>query len=130
MGKLTDRYSHLTLIATGCLAGAGYYAGLAFVSDPWSLLALQLLNAWFFAAVAGVGLPLFQDLIPRPGLATGLYMNTRRLGAIVSGPIIAIGALSVLGDRGIFLACAGLTVLALLVVGVVARTGRSVTTNG
>ena len=103
------------LIASGCLAGIGYYAGLALVADPWWLLGLQLLNAWFFAAVAGVGLPLFQDLIPRPGLATGLYMNTRRLGAIVSGPIIAIGALTVLGDRGIFLACAGLTLVALVV---------------
>jgi len=124
MGKLTDRYSHLLLIATGCLAGVAYYLGLAFVSDPWSLLALQLLNAWFFAAVAGVGLPLFQDLIPRPGLATGLYMNTRRVGAIVSGPIIAIGALTVLGERGIFVACAALTLLALVVVGAAARSQR------
>lgn len=124
MGRLSMRYSHLLLIATGCLAGIGYYAGLAFVADPWSLLALQLLNAWFFAAVAGVGLPLFQDLIPRPGLATGLYMNTRRVGAIVSGPIIAVGALTVLGDRGIFVACAALTLLALLVVGAAARSKR------
>lgn len=124
MGKLSDRYPHLLLIATGCLAGIGYYLGLAFVADPWSLLALQLLNAWFFAAVAGVGLPLFQDLIPRPGLATGLYMNTRRVGAIVSGPIIAFGALTVLGERGIFVACAALTLLALLVVGAAARSGR------
>jgi hypothetical protein len=29
-------------------------------------------------------------------------MNTRRVGAIVSGPIIAIGTLTVLGERGIF----------------------------
>ena len=124
MGKLSDRHSHLLLIATGCLAGIAYYLGLAFVADPWSLLALQLLNAWFFAAVAGVGLPLFQDLIPRPGLATGLYMNTRRVGAIVSGPIIAIGALTVLGERGIFVACAALTLVALGVVGAAARSKR------
>jgi len=124
MGKLSDRHSHLLLIATGCLAGIAYYLGLAFVADPWSLLALQLLNAWFFAAVAGVGLPLFQDLIPRPGLATGLYMNTRRVGAIVSGPIIAIGALTVLGERGIFVACAALTIVALGVVGAAARSQR------
>ena len=124
MGRLSERFSHLTLIATGCLAGIAYYLGLAFVADPWSLLALQLLNAWFFAAVAGVGLPLFQDLIPRPGLATGLYMNTRRVGAIVSGPIVAVGALTVLGERGIFVACAALILLALLVVGAAARSKR------
>jgi MFS transporter, SET family, sugar efflux transporter len=62
------------------------------------LVALQLLNAWSFAGIAGIGLPLFQQMIPRPGLSTGLYMNTRRIGSIVSGPIIAIGSLTVFGN--------------------------------
>jgi hypothetical protein len=53
------------------------------------------LNAWF---LAGIGLPLFQQMIPRPGLSTGLYMNTRRIGSIVSDPIIAIGSLTALGN--------------------------------
>jgi hypothetical protein len=53
-----------------------------------------VLNAWFFAGIAGVGLPLFQQMIARPGLPTGLYMNTRRIGSILSGPIIAIGSLT------------------------------------
>jgi len=51
-------------------------------------------------------------------------MNTRRVGAIVSGPIIAVGALTVLGERGIFVACAALILLALLVVGAAARSKR------
>ena len=125
IGRLSARFSHLGLVATGCLAGIAYYVGLAFVSDPWSLLGLQVLNAWFFAAIAGVGLPLFQDLLPRPGLATGLFMNTRRLGAIASGPIIAVGSLTVLGERGIFVACAALTVLALAVVAGAAGAARA-----
>ena len=80
-----------------------------------------MLNAWFFAAVAGVGLTLFQQIIPRPGLASGLYTNTRRLGAIVSGPIISLGSMTALGYSGIFAVCAALTVLALVVVGVARR---------
>ena len=63
---------------------------MAFVTGPVLLLGLQALNAWFFAVVAGVGLTLFQEIIPRPGLASGLYTNTRRVGAIVSGPIIGL----------------------------------------
>ena len=43
-------------------------------------------------------------------------MNTRRLGAIVSGPIIAVGALTALGQRGIFVASAAVTVLGLLII--------------
>jgi SET family sugar efflux transporter-like MFS transporter len=58
------------------------------------------------------------------GLATGLYMNTRRVGAIVSGPIIAIGSMSALGYRGIFAVCAALTVVALVVIWAASRTTR------
>ena len=82
-----------------------------------------MLNAVFFAVVAGVGLALFQQIIPRPGLASGLYTNTRRIGAIVSGPLIALGSLAV-GYRAVFVACAALTGLALLVVTVLIVTTR------
>jgi SET family sugar efflux transporter-like MFS transporter len=93
-----------------------------FVTEPIFLIALQPLNAWSFAGIAGIGLPLFQQMIPRPGLSTGLYMNTRRLGAIVSGPIIAIGSLTVLGQRGIFLTSAVLTLISLAIITVASRT--------
>jgi MFS transporter, SET family, sugar efflux transporter len=124
IGRLTGRFSSLGLIATGCLAGIAYYVGLAFVSGPVLLIGLQVLNACFFGAVAGVGLTLFQQVIPRPGLASGLYMNTRRLGAIVSGPVIALGSLTILGQRGIFVGCAILTVLGLILIGAAGRIGR------
>jgi SET family sugar efflux transporter-like MFS transporter len=129
IGRLSDRYSHLGLIATSCLAGIAYYLGLAFVSGPIVLIALQVLNAWFFAGIAGIGLPLFQQMIPRPGLSTGLYMNTRRIGAIVSGPIIAIGSLTVFGQRGIFLASAVLTLIGLGIIGIASRTTKSTRMN-
>jgi SET family sugar efflux transporter-like MFS transporter len=122
IGRLSNRFSHLGLIATSCLAGIAYYLGLMFVTEPMLLIALQPLNAWSFAGIAGVGLPLFQLMIPRPGLSTGLYMNTRRLGAIVSGPIIAIGSLTVLGQRGIFLVSAALTLISLAIIAVANRT--------
>ena len=116
IGRLSERYSQLGLIATSCVAGIAYFLGLAFVNGPILLIGLQLLNAWSFAGIAGIGLPLFQQLIPRPGLSTGLYMNTRRIGAIVAGPIIAVGSLTVLGQRGIFLTCAAVTFLGLLII--------------
>jgi MFS family permease len=130
IGRLSDRYSHLGLIATGCLAGIAYYLGLAFVTGAIVLIALQVLNAWFFAGIAGIGLPLFQRMIARPGLSTGLYMNTRRVGSIVSGPIIAIGSLTVLGQRGIFLTSAALTLIGLVIIASPAeRISKSVTTG-
>ena len=123
-GRLSERHSHLGLIVTSCVAGIGYYLGLAYVTGPVLLIGLQLLNAWSFAGIAGVGLPLFQQMIPRPGLSTGLFMNTRRVGSIVSGPIIAIGSATVLGQRGIFLTCAALTVIGLVVIAIARRVQR------
>lgn len=78
---------------------------------PVMLLALQALNAGFFAALAGIGLTIFQDMIPRPGIATGLYTNTRRIGTILAGPIIGIAS-TPWGYPGLYAACAALTALA------------------
>jgi MFS transporter, SET family, sugar efflux transporter len=89
-----------------------------------ALIGLQVLNGWFFATVAGVGLTMFQRLIPRPGLATGLYVNTRRLGSVVSGPVIALGAGLAHGYSGVFIVCAALSAVALAsLVAVAARSG-------
>jgi SET family sugar efflux transporter-like MFS transporter len=121
IGRLSYRFSNLRLIASGCLVGIAYYAAMVFVAGPVLLIGLQVLDAWFFAVVAGVGLTLFQQIIPRPGLASGLFVNTRRLGAIVSGAVIGIGSLTPLGYGGIFAVCAALTALALIAIGVAAR---------
>jgi SET family sugar efflux transporter-like MFS transporter len=116
IARLNRKYSGKALIASGCLAGFAYYAGMALVADPITLIGLQLLHAWFFGVVAGVGLTLFQQIIPRPGLASGLFTNTRRLGAIASGPIIAVGSMTALGYQGVFAVCAILTAAALIII--------------
>jgi SET family sugar efflux transporter-like MFS transporter len=121
IGRLTERFSSLGLIVTGCLAGIVYYAGVAVATGPVLLLVLQPLNAWCFAAIGGVGLTLFQQMISRPGLSTGLYMNTRRIGAILSGPLIALGGATVLGLRATFWACAVLTLIGMLILLAAAR---------
>jgi SET family sugar efflux transporter-like MFS transporter len=121
IGRLSGRFSNLRLIASGCLVGIVYYAAMAFVFGPVLLVGLQALNAWFFAVVAGIGLTLFQHVIPRPGLASGLYTNTRRVGAVVSGLVISLGSQTVLGYGGIFAICAALTVVALIAVAAAAR---------
>ena len=92
LGRLSTRFSLTRLMVVGCLAGVAYYAGMVLVTGPIALIALQALNAVFFASVAGVGLTLFQELIPGPGMATGLNTNTRRTGPVVAGPTIGPGA--------------------------------------
>ncbi|MFT4217083.1 MAG: MFS transporter [Micropruina sp.] len=115
LGRLWNRYGPVALLVVGSMAGIAFYVAMAFVNDPMALVGAQILNAWFFATVTGVGLTWFQDLIPRPGLASGLFANTRRIGAIVSGGVIAIAGTTA-GYTGMFLVCAGLTAAALVVI--------------
>ena len=121
IARLNRRVASLHLIAAGCLVGTAYYATMTFVTGAVALIAVQALNAWFAAVVAGVGLTLFQDVIRRPGL----YTNTRRVGAIVSGPIIGFGSATALGYGGAFAVCAALTVGALAAIVVAGRTAPS-----
>ena len=65
--------------------------------------------------MAGVGLALFQQAIPRAGLASGLYANATRLGAMLSGAIIGLASLTRLGYGGVYVADAVICLIALLV---------------
>lgn len=114
MGRMNRRYTSLGLILGGCVAGLGYCAAMAVLSGPVALIAVQVLSAWLVAAVAGIGLTLFQELIARPGLAAGIYANTRRIGAVLSGAIIGFGSTTALGYRGVFVGSGLVTGLALV----------------
>ncbi|MFF1382246.1 MFS transporter [Arthrobacter sp. NPDC058288] len=122
IGRLGRRFSSRALLTSGCVTGIAYYAAMAFATSPAVLVALQVLNAWSFAMVAGVGLTLFQQIIPRPGLASGLFTNAARLGAVVSGAVIGLGSTTALGYQGVFAASAALTVLAMVILSVAGRT--------
>ena len=121
IGRLSRRFSGYAMIISGCIAGILYYTAMIFVRDPVALIALQALNAWFFGVVIGIGMTMFQQIIPRPGLATGLFTNTRRIGSIISGPIIGLASIKALGYPGLFAACAVLTVAALSIIEVTRR---------
>lgn len=126
VGRLVGRVSTTTLLAAGCVAGVAYYAGMAAASGPVALLALQVLNAAFYAVVAGVGLTWFQEVIPGASRATSLYANASRVAAIAAGPLIGVAGLGS-GYRGVFAASAAVTAgaLALIVgVGAMGRPGR------
>jgi len=125
LGRLGGRFSDLALVVSGSVVGIAYFLLMAVVTGPVGLVAVQLLNAWAFAVIAGTGLGLFQRIVARPGLASGLYANTRRLGGVVSGPVIGLGGATAWGYSGAFLVCAALTAVGLLLVVVALRTTRA-----
>jgi SET family sugar efflux transporter-like MFS transporter len=120
-GRFTDRSRVLLVI--GCGAGIAYYALAALASAPWQFVLLQPLNAWFFAVVAGLGLTIFQEVFPSPGLASGLFTNTRRVGAVFSGLLISAAAAFASPYQAVYAAAA--LVVALVLIGfVIAAAGR------
>jgi len=122
LGKLNGRISDLALVVSGSAVGALYFVLMTLVTGPVGLVAVQLLNAWSFAVIAGTGLGLFQRIVARPRLASGLYANTRRLGGVVSGPVIGLGGATAWGYGGAFLVCAALTAVGVLLVALALRT--------
>ncbi len=127
IGRLQEHRPVRLLLAGGWASGVVYYGLIALVHEPWQLLTLQPLNAWFFATVAGLGLGLtvFQDVFPSPGLASGLFTNTRRAGAILAGLLIAaLGAFP--GPyRAVYVAAAVIVLGVLTVAAAVTARDRS-----
>ncbi len=113
LGQVASRYGQRRLVAGGCLAGIAYFAAMTVCTGPVVLVSAQPLNAVCVATVSGIGLTLVQDVVGRPGLASSLFMNTTRVGAIIAGPVLAIGGLGGPGYSGVFAVCAALVVVGL-----------------
>ena len=113
LGRVAHRVGQRRLIAGGCAAGFAYFVAMTFCTGPTVLVGAQPLNAVFVSAVSGLGMTLVQDVVGRPGLASALFMNTTRVGAIIAGPVLAIGGLQGPGYSGVFAVCAGLVVVGL-----------------
>lgn len=87
-GYYAKRLGKRFLMMVALAAGLAFYAGLLFLTAPWALLALQLLNAVFIGILAGIGMLYFQDLMPgQAGSATTLFTTAGRTGWIFAGSV-------------------------------------------
>lgn len=110
-GRMGSHHGKLTLVLLGTALGTAYYAALVLVHAPGWLVALQVLNALFVALADGIGLAWFQDLVPAAGMASGLYFNSRKVGAIIGGGVIGLASSGPLGVGGVYLCVAVLLAL-------------------
>jgi SET family sugar efflux transporter-like MFS transporter len=117
-GALAARHSLRNLVLLGAGVGIAYFAAMTASTQVWHVAAAQLLNACFIAAVTGLGMSYFQDLMPtRLGRATTMFSNSYRISAMLAG--LVFGAVQVAGYRSSYLlgAClcaAGLALLAFI----------------
>jgi SET family sugar efflux transporter-like MFS transporter len=90
-GALATRVPLHRLVLLGGGFGVVYYGLVTAATGAWQVAAAQLLNACFVSATMGLGISLFQDLLPgRPGRATALFTNTNRVSAMLAGPVLGL----------------------------------------
>jgi SET family sugar efflux transporter-like MFS transporter len=91
LGAVTTRIPVRVVVFAGGACGIAYYAMAGLSSAVWQLVAAQLVDAVFIAAVSGVGISYMQDLLPRhPGRATTLFANSLPIGAVLAGPLFGL----------------------------------------
>jgi SET family sugar efflux transporter-like MFS transporter len=114
-GLLATKSDQARLIRIAVVIAIVYYALLSFVRVPWQVYPLQILSAAITAVVGGIAITFFQNFLPeQPGTATNLYATAGRIGGTVG--YLAFGVLaSAFGHRVVFWACAGLSVLAFVI---------------
>ena len=107
-GHVAAKGHQRAVILSGTAAAVCYFVALRFVTAPWHVYPLQVLNASAVAVVTSVAIPYFQDLLPRQaGIATSLYSGALKVGALLGFATFGAWA-SELGNRGLFLVCAAL----------------------
>lgn len=91
LGVLTARFRLRVLLLVGTACGVAYYLAVALASAVWVLLATQVINAFFIAAVTGLGISYMQELLPlQPGKATTMFTNSFPIGAMLAGPLLGL----------------------------------------
>jgi len=111
-GALASRRTLRQLLLIGATIGVAYFVAMTFTEAVWQVAAAQILNACFIAAVTGLGISYFQDLMPtRLGRATATFTNTYRISAMLAG--LAFGPVQIAGYRSAYLIGTGLCALGL-----------------
>jgi len=122
-GLLASRWPLLRpLWLAGC-AGLAFFVGIWWAVDFTSLVVLQLFNALFIGLSGGLGLVVFQALMPhRLGVASTLFSNAIQSGALIGSSLGGVIA-QLWGYQNVFLASAILCMVSILAIVMANRLG-------
>jgi MFS transporter, SET family, sugar efflux transporter len=93
LGATSSRVPLRKLLLAGPVFAVAYFSVAAVATHTWQLGVAQILNAAAIAAIQGLGIAYYQDLLPRhPGRASTLYSNGFPAGAMLGAPILGVAA--------------------------------------
>jgi len=115
-GRVGDRFGNKLLVQRSLVSFIVVMIAMAYVTKPWHLLALRVLQG-FFAGYGALNVSMAALSAPREKVATaiGTVQTAQRLGPAL-GPIIGGTLAPVVGLRNTFLVAAGVYVIALLMI--------------
>ncbi|HXE80362.1 MAG TPA: MFS transporter [Vicinamibacterales bacterium] len=113
-GRLADRVGRKLLVARSLVSFIVIMGAMAFVTHPWQLLALRIVQG-VFAGYGSLCLAMAADCAPRHQVAQAisLVQTTQRLGPAV-GPVLGGIVAGLVGLRQAFLVTAAFYVVALI----------------
>ena len=115
-GRLSDRFGRKIMVVRSLTAASLVMAGIAFVTNPWQMLALRCALG-LLTGYGPLALTMAAESAPRAQMASaiGLVQTAQRLGPAV-GPVIGGALARLLGLRATFLVTAGFYAAALVLV--------------
>lgn len=113
-GRVADRVGKLRLMIAAAGGAVVFFCLLPLVSSPPALLALQLVNAAWTAVALSIPMVMIQDEVRGgAGTSAALYSTTYTSAGLIAGAVTGVTAAAI-GFRNVFWVCAGLSVLAVL----------------
>jgi DHA1 family multidrug resistance protein-like MFS transporter len=115
-GRLADRFGRKIMVERALASFIVVMGAMAFVSEPWHVLALRAIQG-VFAGYAALTLAMVADSAPpdRMAYAIGVVQSSQRLGPAL-GPIIGGIVAQLVGLRNAFLITSAFYVVAILLV--------------
>jgi DHA1 family multidrug resistance protein-like MFS transporter len=115
-GRLADRYGRKIMVQRSLVSFVFVMAAMAFVREPWHVLALRAVQG-LFAGYGALTLTMAADVAPRDqtAYAIGFVQTAQRIGPAL-GPVIGGVVAQAVGLRNAFFVTSGFYALAVLVV--------------
>ena len=117
-GRLADRYGRKIMIQRSLLSFVIVMGAMAFVTQPWHVLALRVVQG-LFAGYGAMALAMAADSAPKDqtAYAIGFVQSAQRIGPAL-GPVIGGVVAQLVGLRNAFFVTAGFYAIALVLVSV------------
>ena len=115
-GRVADRFGRKILVERSLISFVVVMAAMAFVTKPWHVFALRMLQG-VFAGYGALALTMVAESAPRDRLASaiGLVQTAQRLGP-AAGPVIGAAVAQFVGLRQTFFVTASFYFAALVLV--------------